>query len=248
MQNTLITGATGGLGQALVRAYAPQSELLLVHGRDTAQLNKLCLEFKKEFPHCKFIPLSADFCRLDSAKDLVEQLQNININCEKLILNVGYSESRSFAEISPEASRDLLFANLNSQIELASRLLPQLEKIIVISSSGAYQPGPYTALYYAAKSALSSWAAAICEEGDLEVLLVCPGALKTNFALKAGRQIAPLALSPTRVAADILRADLRARKYLAPGLFNKLAISLTKLMPASINAKIVGKIQKTQTK
>ena len=243
----LITGASGGLGAALASAWLAPGKHLILHGRDERRLEALSRALSQKEPGAELSLIARDLTGPDAVTALVSDLRERSLVPDALILNIGYSLTRAFSDLTIAEVQDLLAANLTAQIMLAHQLLPELRQLIVISSSGAYQPGPYTNLYYASKAALSSWTTALqAERPDLEILLVCPGAMCTDFACKAGRSPAPLALSPISVASAIKKAADRGRHYLAPGLFNKLAIALTKLLPARWNAQLVKRLQLMQ--
>lgn len=84
----------------------------------------------------------------------------------------------------------------------------QKGKIINIASTGAYHPGPYTAVYYATKAYVLSFTEAIAKEqkGDnIQIIAVCPGAVKTRFAERAGRRDNLAADNPQKIAKHIYR-------------------------------------------
>ena len=76
-------------------------------------------------------------------------------------------------------------------------------KILNVASTGAYHPGPYTAVYYATKAYVLSFTEAIAEElknYDITVSALCPGATKTNFSKNAGKKDNANAMSSEFVA------------------------------------------------
>lgn len=57
-------------------------------------------------------------------------------------------------------------------------------KILNVASVGAFQPGPYTASYYASKSYLYQYSQAIrleAKKRGVQVCTLCPGSTRTHF-------------------------------------------------------------------
>ncbi|MDO5733652.1 MAG: SDR family NAD(P)-dependent oxidoreductase [Eubacteriales bacterium] len=248
-KSILITGATGGLGRFLAKEFASGPEAIILHGRNQAALEQLQAELEAEFPEQFFSTIAVDLLAADAVDELIQALDSKSgLELSSLILNAGYSTAAAFSELSPEEQQNLLRVNLEAQVLLAGRLWPRLERLIVISSSGAYQAGPYTALYYASKAFLNSWTMALeAEAPEKDILLVCPGAMSSDFALKAGKKKAPLAKDPAVIARQIKKSADQKKAYLAPGGFNKFAICLSKLLPNRLNARLVRRIQLDQT-
>ena len=240
----LITGASGGLGRALALAFAPHWDCLVLHGRNARRLERLAADIAERSPETVCYAVTGDLGSETGTLDVIAEVTKLPVTITGAILNAGFSIAGAFDALSPTAVSELVEVNVKSHLLLTRAFYPSLESLIVISSSGAYQPGPFTAIYYAAKSFLNSFYFALQKENpDKHILVACPGALDTPFQERAGKEKAPLALAPEKVADAVLKAWQKQKKYLAPGAFNKAAILATKLLPARLNARLVFRIQ-----
>src|SRR5947208_3374536 len=83
----------------------------------------------------------------------------------------------------------MFYLNVMAVVELTHRLLePMIVRrrgaVINVSSTAAFQPVPYTTLYAATKSFVTSFSMALAEEVQpygIRVVTLCPGATRTNF-------------------------------------------------------------------
>lgn len=242
-----ITGASGGLGQALAQGFANRFDTLVLHGRNARRLELLKDELLQMHPGTVCYTVVGDLGREAGTLQVIEALTALPVTVTDVILNAGFSVAGPFQSLSATQISELVEVNVKSHLLLTRAFLDTLQSLIVISSSGAYQPGPFTAIYYAAKSLLNSFYFALQKENpEKQILVVCPGALDTPFQERAGKEKAPLALAPDKVACQILNAWDKKRAYLAPGAFNKAAIVFTKLLPARLNARLVFRIQMHQ--
>jgi short-subunit dehydrogenase len=117
--------------------------------------------------------------------------------------------------------------------------------LLNVASTGAFQPGPQTAVYYAAKAFFMNWSVALAREehGWLTVTTLCPGALKTGFSAAAGKSEVPGAPGPGRTARIAVRAWKRNRGLVVPGLTNKILVFLSRVAPVAATAAVVEALQ-----
>jgi short-subunit dehydrogenase len=172
-----------------------------------------------------------------------------------LVNNAGAGTSGPWEKLAAEEVERLLQLLVRTPLTLTRAFLPGWKTrnrgaVLNIASSGAFQPGPQTAVYYAAKSFLTSWSLALAQEERawLRVTTACPGALKTPFSENAGRQTSPGALDPKRVAQVIVKAWSRGRGLVIPGAANKLLVSLSRHLPPQWVAAAVDRIQSSLKK
>ena len=112
-----------------------------------------------------------------------------------------------------------------------------------VCSVGAFQPGPYTASYYASKAYLHSYTLAARYEAKkygVNVSSLCPGPLDTDFFKTAGANKPKGAMSAQKAAEYATNKFLNGKKTIVPGFYNRLA----RLVPASIKTRFIAKIKK----
>ncbi len=86
-------------------------------------------------------------------------------------------------------------------------------KVLNVSSTAAFQPGPLMAVYYASKAYVLSFSEAIAEEVadmGITVTALCPGATATGFQERADRADSRLFKSKIMDARSVARAGYRA--------------------------------------
>ena len=116
-------------------------------------------------------------------------------------------------------------------------------KILNVASVGAFQPGPYTASYYASKSYLYQYSQAIrleAKKQGVQVCTLCPGSTRTHFFEKTGAKTPIWAMSPERVAKEAWEGLNADKAVVVPGMINRLL----RLVPAQIKAYGVALLKK----
>ncbi|MCF0261087.1 MAG: SDR family NAD(P)-dependent oxidoreductase, partial [Erysipelotrichaceae bacterium] len=124
------------------------------------------------------------------------------------INNAGAGWIGPFVSQSVKGIQKMNRLNLETPMELCRMVLPEMIQrkkgtILNICSIGAFTPGPFTAQYYAEKSALLSFSLALRDElksSGVEVCAYCPGTIKTGFFQKAGGGAQSNGMSPKQAA------------------------------------------------
>lgn len=103
--------------------------------------------------------------------------------------NAGFGLVGSTDEIDFKRDESMIILNVISLVELCKLFISDMYrqgngKILNVSSTGAFQPGPYTSTYFGSKAFVLSYSRAIryeAKEKGVQVSTLCPGATKTNF-------------------------------------------------------------------
>ena len=244
----LITGATSGIGFAISEILIGQGYPVLLTGRNVEKLE----EFKRRFPNSNINTIAVDLNKAECINDLKEYIDKHNIYIEILINNAGAGYNGEFLDIPLKKHKEIINVNVTAFTEILYLALENMVKngggkVLNVASSGAYQPGPTIGVYYATKAYVLSLSSALREEyrdRNISISTLCPGATKTNFSKRAGKGDLVNAVSPEFVAKKAINGLLRGQAIIKPGMLNRLLINITKIMPATLNAKVVKKIQK----
>lgn len=243
----LLTGATGGLGQALARQLSTAGAALVLTGRDAGKLAAIHLP-----PGVDYTTLQADLATADgiAAAEAIARHFRINV----VINNAGIGCFGLLEEQGWPDVEQVLKTNLEAPIRLTQALLPWLKAqpeaaIVNIGSTFGSLPFAGFAAYSAAKAGLRGFSQALRREladSLVRVVHVAPRAIDTPLNAAAvnalNRELKNRSDSPETVAAqivDILRSD-RPESHL--GFPERLFAWLNGVAPSLIDLGLAGKL------
>ena len=189
----LITGASGGLGSALVKLIAQQNVRLAVTSRSETALDELI----SKLPHREHaVAITADLAQPGEAVRLVDEAISALGHIDVLINNAGVGYFALMAEASEENIRHLFEVNTLSPLMLIKALLPQMLKrgagrVVNILSCAGRVPIPSVGVYGGSKSALAVMANTMrleLEPNGIDIINVYPGTVATAFEEHAFRE------------------------------------------------------------
>ena len=212
MRRIVLTGASGGIGQALCRVLAPQAARLFIVGRQSAPLQALA----RQYPDGMVVPVCGDITDPAFVAALTQTVRDQG-GVDLLINNAGVSAFGSFAEMGGDRIAEMVRANLLGPLLLTQALLPSLQampaaQVINIGSTLGYIGYPGYAGYCASKFGLRGFTEALAREladTSVRVRLFSPRATQTTMnssAVRAMNQALGSAEdSPEAVAEAFLR-------------------------------------------
>jgi uncharacterized protein len=207
----LLTGATGGIGEAIARAVAARGADLVLTGRRTEILEPLATETRG----------TARACDL-SDRDALERLLADAGTVDVLIANAALPASGPLDEYTPEQVDRALEVNLRAPIVLAHRLSPGMVSrgrghIVLVSSLVGKAAQGGASLYSATKFGLRGFGLALRDElrdHGVGVSIVFPGFIAgAGMFHEAGVELPRLVGTrrPQDVAAGVVTAIERNR-------------------------------------
>ena len=237
----LLTGASGGIGEALAQELAAQGAHLLLHGRRAGALERLC----KELPHPeRHQTVIAD---LGSPQERARLLQHpaLDEGLDVLINNAGCNQFAWLEDQSSEQVERQLLLNVEAPIQLTRMLLPRLRKPAVImnigSSFGAIGYAGYS-VYCASKFALRGFSEALGRELEgtgIQVLHFAPRATRTRLnseaAYEMNAELGTHTDSPQDVAEEAVIALCNETRRSWLGWPEKLFVRLNGLLPGLVD-------------
>lgn len=212
----LITGASAGIGRASARALAAEGATLVVSGRRPERLFGLVDEI--EAKGGQVIAVVGDAREEETARQVVDAAITSFGRISILINNVGVGNYRPLVETSLEDYDEMMDSNMRSTFLFSRHVVPHMISeqsglILMISSMAGKYGFAGEAVYCATKFAQVGFAQALDKElhpYGIKVGVICPGGVKTEFALGKGRSEESVAasgmLEPEVVAEAVLLA------------------------------------------
>ena len=216
----LVTGASAGIGQACARALAQEGARLVLTGRRQERLDELKQEAKKAGTEA--ISVIGDAREESTAIKAVEAATQAFGRIDILINNVGVGNYKNLIDTSADEYDMLMDSNVRSTFLFTRHTVPVMLKqkqgtILMISSMAGVYGFAGEAVYCATKFAQVGFAQALDKElrtQGIKVGVICPGGVKTEFALGLGRTEEGVSqsnmLDPEDVAGAVLLACTQA--------------------------------------
>lgn len=259
----LITGASSGIGRSTAEKLLNKGYIVYGAARTEEKLKYL-----NEYPdgHYQLMDITDAQMRKNCVQDILTAEGKIDI----LINNAGYGAYGAIEEVSVEEAKKQFEVNLFGLSELTKLVIPvmrenQSGKIINISSIAGKIWTPLGGWYHASKFALEGLSDCLrneLKEFGIDVILIEPGAIETNWAETAGKNLIEnsgdgiyqkqaqkkaakyeemygeggLAAQPEVVASSIIKAAEKKNpkaRYAVPG-HAKLILFFRWLLPDSI--------------
>lgn len=231
----LITGASGGIGEAFAVLLAAEGYSLGLVARNEGELNRVkgVISARHEVAVDVF-PL--DLGLEESAERLAASLAQHGFAPDILINNAGFGLAGRAVDLSREEQLRMIDLNIRALTDLSLRFLPgmiarRVGGILNVASVAGFMPGPGMAVYFATKAYVLSFSDALSEElrgTGVTVTSLCPGPVETGFQRRAGmradRFSGPVKpSSASEVAAQGWAAFTKGERMVVPGWSNKLA-------------------------
>lgn len=241
----LITGASSGIGRDIAIELSKMGYELILVSRELEKLEKIKKELKT-----KTEIVSMDVSKPENCEKLHEKYNNIDI----LVNNAGFGDCGYFTNTNLEKEIQMINTNIVGYHVLTKLYLKDMQKandgkILNVASIAGFMPGPLMATYYSTKAYVVRLSESIREElkkekSHVQISILCPGPVKTNFNKVANVQFALKGLSSEYVARYAVKKLFKRKFYIVPGWKIKLARIGAKIAPTTLVSKITYKMQK----
>jgi short-subunit dehydrogenase len=251
----VITGATGGIGEALADALAREGYSLLLTGRRGDKLLSLKQSLSDKF-NTRVYTEVADLTKAAERNALVALMVSKAESLELLVNNAGLSQFGLFPETKPQVIEELIQANIAAPMCLTQALLEQLAsepkkslQIINIGSTFGVIGYPGFTSYSATKFALRGFSQALARElgdTDIRVRYFAPRATKTGLnsdAVNALNLEIGVAVDSPEVVAEKFIAFLKTKKLTEHiGWPERFFVWLNKRNPSLVGSTLVKQL------
>jgi short-subunit dehydrogenase len=207
----LLTGATGGIGHAIARAFAERGASLILTGRRSELLEPLAEEVGGRAVTC-------DLAERADVNRLAAEAADVDV----FVANAAVPASGDFTELSQEQIDRMLEINLRAPVTLARSLAPRMIErrsghMVFVSSLSGKVASASSSIYSATKFGLRGFALGVREDlraHGVGVSVVLPGFISEAGMFADSSVTLPRGVgtrTPEQVAAGVIRAIERNR-------------------------------------
>jgi short-subunit dehydrogenase len=211
-KTAIVTGASSGIGWATALSFAAEGARVVL----TARREDRLLELEREIVErggeaAVFAGDAAEEATAVSVYELaMERFGAIDV----LVNNAGIGNYKKLVDTSVAEYDELMNSNMRSSFLFSRVVVPKMVKqrsgsIVFVSSVAGLAGAANEAVYSASKFAQVGFAQSLAEElrgYGIKVCAVCPGGVKTEFAVGRGRTAEGVAKSPMMNAGDVAEA------------------------------------------
>ena len=182
----LITGATGGIGNALVKKFLSLDGTVLATGTNTEKLDAL----KKEFP--KINVLKFDISDHSKIEDFIENVTSQLVGLDVLVNNAGITMDNLSLRMKDEEWKKVIDINLSSTFYLCKHAIKKMLKnkygrIVNITSIVGHTGNLGQANYSASKAGMVAMSKSLAIEyakKNITINCVSPGFIQSKMTEK----------------------------------------------------------------
>jgi uncharacterized protein len=204
----LLTGATGGIGNAIARGLVERGAHVLATGRRREALDELAQSLGDRLE-----VVVADLADRSAVDSLAERAGRVDV----LVANAALPGSGALDSYTPEEIDRALDVNLRAPIQLTRTLLPAMIErgsghIVLISSLSGKVPAAYSSIYSATKFGLRGFGLSLNDElheSPVGVSIVAPGFIR-DAGMFADSGVALPKGTGTRTPDDVAGGVVRA--------------------------------------
>ncbi len=240
----LVTGASSGLGVSFALSLARQGFPLILTARREPRLRDLARRVEAEYG-VKTCVVPLDLSTPGAASNLLEETGDREVGF--LVNNAGFGYNGNFTHGEADRYERMILLNCAAPTRLSQLFLPAMIRrkrgaVLWVSSTAAFQSVPYLSVYAATKAfdlMLGEGLYGELKGTGVDVLVVCPGITRTEFALNARMKETNRGADPDDVVERALRRLGRSMTYVH-GLHNKVGAFSTRLFPRKILNRILA--------
>ena len=188
-KTVLVTGATGGLGQAMVGAMADHGAVVLLSDRDAASTGAAANALRADGHTAHALP--CDLADTLAVEALAQAVQTQFGGVDVLVCNAGVQGPAGPLADTTEADwQQVMTINLRSAMTLTTQLIPNMiarggGTVILMASIAGLRGNKSIGLYALSKAALSQLARNLAVEWgphNVRVNAIAPGLIRTPLA------------------------------------------------------------------
>ncbi len=250
--SALVTGASSGIGEAMVEVLGESGIPTVVVARRRDRLDELAERF------ATVEVLDADLTEPDGLAAVVARVGDGALPIDLVVNNAGFGTSGDFHELDVDRLDREVQLNIAALTRLShaalSAMIPRGRGYLLnVSSVASFQPAPKLAVYAATKAYVTSLTESLHEEvrgTGVHVTALCPGLTRTEFQSVsnsdsyAGQYPTFAWLEAREVAQAGLDDVARGKALSVPGVLYKGMVTGSSIMPRSLARRLSSLVQR----
>lgn len=214
-----VTGASQGLGRAIVEIALKNNDLVVAGSRSPESLKDLNVKWEDQL-----LPVALDVKNKQQIEEAVAQALKVFGRIDVLVNNAGYGLLGAVEEVNEQEEQQLFQVNVFGLLAVCRAILPAMRSqrsghILNMSSVAGMAAGTGSGLYAASKFAVEGLSEAMATEVaplGIKVTIVEPGQFRTGF-LGDSLSVAERRLKDYHSTAGAMQETLLKRNGLQPG-------------------------------
>ena len=186
MKTIIITGASGGIGNAIAKKFAKnQNNIILVYNKHKSPIFKL----KKDLKKCDICAIQCDLTNTEQISKMIERIIKSYHKIDCLINCAGISKFQQIQDTTDEDFYEIFETNFKSVLMMTSAISKHMiseksGRIINISSIWGNVGASMESLYSASKGAINNLTLSLAKElgpSNITVNAIAPGLIDTDM-------------------------------------------------------------------
>lgn len=245
----LVTGASSGIGRDIAKVLSNKGYDLVIVARRVELLEELKKELKTNVEI-----VNLDISKRENCEKLFEEHKDIDI----LVNNAGFGIFGTFDSTDLDKELSMLNTNVQAVHILTKLYVKEMKKrdsgkILNVASIAGFMVGPLMSAYYATKNYVVALSRGINKElkkdkSKVQVSVLCPGPVRTNFNDVAGVKFGVSSLSSDYVSMYAIEKLLKGKEVIVPGFNIRVLKFLNKILPSKIMIEATYYTQKAKEK
>ena len=252
-----ITGAAGGLGSALARAWGGAGATIVALDLDGERARAQAATLRAQ--RIEALGLACDVADAAACRTAIDEAIRLHGGIDVLVANAGISARCLLRDTAPGVVERVMAVNFLGAVHATQAALASLRarrgQVVAISSVAGFAPLVGRTAYAASKHALHGFFDSLRGElaGDgVDVMLACPSFIATGIERAARGAAGRPAAAPRRtaggeqgadeVAARIVAAAARCQRLCLPSRTARLAWWISRVAPAGYERLMLARV------
>jgi short-subunit dehydrogenase len=250
--SALITGASSGIGEAMVQLLGEAGVAQVIVARRVDRLEEIAGRYEG------VEVLAADLTSPEGVDAVVRRITDPKHTIDLVVNNAGFGTSGEFHTLDPDRLDDEIALNVAALTRISRAALGAMVPrghgyVLNVSSVASFQPAPKLAVYAATKAYVTSLTESLHEEvrgTGVHVTALCPGLTRTEFQSVSGSdsysgEYPSFAWLSARAVAEAGLNDVaKGRALSIPGALYKSMVAASSMAPRGLTRRIASLVQR----